>query len=137
MECDACLDDAGAFSGEHYYDLRFPLAWSVEHHISNLEALNLIIALKSLVPESLRCIEVVIKTDNIASAYSLTTGRTKDPAQGPGGILHPCLPNMGDCNSSLSLTHRCPEAVRTNVPNIVKSSVQTRLKALLDNGPKN
>ena len=79
IECDACLDGAGAFSSKQYYDLRFPLAWSVEHHISRLEALNLIIALKSLIPDSLRCTEIVIKTDNIASAYSLTTGRSKDP----------------------------------------------------------
>ena len=79
IECDACLDGAGAFSSTHYYDLRFPLAWSVDHHISRLEALNLIIALKSLIPESLRCTEIVIKTDNIASAFSLTSGRPKDP----------------------------------------------------------
>ena len=79
LECDACLEGGGGFSPTHYYSVRFPLEWMVKHHISRLEALNVIIAIKSLIPDDLHSTEVVIKTDNIAAAYSLTTGRAKDP----------------------------------------------------------
>ena len=73
------MEGGGAFSTLGYYNIRFPLQWAVDHHISRLEALNLIIALKSLIPEGTHCTEVVIKTDNIASAYSMTSGKARDP----------------------------------------------------------
>ena len=79
LECDACLEGGGGFSPTHFYSVRFPLRWVLEHHISRLEALNVVIALKSLIPDDLHCTEVVIKTDNIAAAYSLTTGKARDP----------------------------------------------------------
>ena len=79
IECDACLEGGGGFSPTHYYSVRFPLSWMVNHHISRLEALNVIIALKSLLTDDLRCTEILIITDNIAAAYSLTTGRARDP----------------------------------------------------------
>ena len=79
IECDACLEGGGGFSRDQYYSVRFPLEWILTHHISRLEALNIIIAVKSLIPDDLHSTEVVIKTDNIAAAYSLTTGKAKDP----------------------------------------------------------
>ena len=79
IKCDACLIGGGAFSSRGYYSLRFPLHWMTDHHISCLEALNFIIAVKSLIPPEANSIEVIVKTDNIASAYALTTGRACDP----------------------------------------------------------
>ena len=79
IECDACLEGGGGFSHTKYYSVRFPLQWIVDHHISRLEALNIIIAVKSLIADDLHSTEIVIKTDNIAAAYSLTSGKAKDP----------------------------------------------------------
>ena len=79
LECDACLEGGLGFSSTHSKSVRFPLEWIVRHHISQLEALNVIIALKSLIPDDLHSTEIVIRTDNIASAYSLTNGKAKDP----------------------------------------------------------
>ena len=77
--CDACLEGGGGYSPTHYYSTRFPLTWMVTHDISRLEALNIIIALKTLLPDNIHCIEVLIITDNIPAAFSLTTGRARDP----------------------------------------------------------
>ena len=79
IECEACLEGGGGFSDAAYYSVRFPLQWILDHHISRLEALNLIIAIKTLIPPDLVCAEVVVKTDNIATAFSLTTGKAHDP----------------------------------------------------------
>ena len=79
IECDACLEGGGGFSPTHYYSARFPLDWILKYHISRLEALNVIFALKSLIPDDLHFTEIIIKTDSIAAAYSLTNSRAKDP----------------------------------------------------------
>ena len=47
-----------------------------KHHISRLEALNIVICVKSLIP--LECVRVVVKTDNSASAHVLMSGKTDD-----------------------------------------------------------
>ena len=64
IECDACLErgegGGGAFSTTSYYSIRFPLQWVVDHHVSRLEALNLIIAIKTLIPSDLACTEVLV-----------------------------------------------------------------------------
>ena len=70
IECDACLEGGGG---------RILLTRLLQHPLSpsRLEALNLLMAIKTLVPPTLTCTEIVIKTDNIASAFSLTTGKSK------------------------------------------------------------
>ena len=54
LECDACLEGAGGFSALHYYSFRFPERDTENRHISQLEAINIVVALKSLVPPTLR-----------------------------------------------------------------------------------
>ena len=78
IECDACLQGSGGFSSTHYYHAQFTSTHTARYHISQLEALNIVQALKSLTPHHLTNARVVVHTDNIAAMYALNTGRTKD-----------------------------------------------------------
>lgn len=91
IECDACLSGGGGFSQSMYYATSFPCAWQERYHISQIEALNALIAFKTLVPPSLTNHIIVIKTDNSASASVLVTGRTHDP------ILAACSRQLAMC----------------------------------------
>ena len=79
IECDACLVGAGGFSNSHFYEVMFPTHLTATMHISQLEALNVVLALKTLLPPLLTSTRVLVKTDNIAAMYALSTGRTRDP----------------------------------------------------------
>lgn len=79
IQCDACLTGGGGFSADQYYNISFPRGWQSRYHISQLEALNALIAVKTLIPGDLEGHRVVVKTDNAASASVLVTGRSHDP----------------------------------------------------------
>ena len=79
LECDACLRGGGGFSSAGYYSFRFPKKLADPHHISRLEAVNVIVAVYTLVPDDLTAARLVIKTDNSATAHVLSSGRTRDP----------------------------------------------------------
>lgn len=84
IECDASLLGGGGNSAEGYYKWKF----SQQHikkfrAIHELEALNLLVAFKTLAPlHHPRRLTVVLLTDNLASSYALMTRRTKDPTLG-------------------------------------------------------
>lgn len=49
------------------------------HHIHHLEAINLIVAYRTLMPKwDTRGARIVMITDNMASSLALTTGKTRD-----------------------------------------------------------
>lgn len=81
VECDACLTGAGGNSTTHCYSWEF----TDEHRaryttIHQLEALNILVALRTLAPHlSLQNRGLLIYTDNISSNFAITTGRTRDP----------------------------------------------------------
>ena len=79
IQCDACLGGGGGFSPTGFYDCVFPKKISEEHHISRLEAVNVVIALKTLIPPGMTATRVIVITDNSATAHVLTSGRTRDP----------------------------------------------------------
>lgn len=80
IECDACLTGAGGHSSTHYYTWQY----SPGHHdkyqaIHKLEAINLLVAYKTLAPENDSTkLHIQIYTDNISSAFAIMSGRTKD-----------------------------------------------------------
>ena len=78
IECDACMEGAGGFSESQYYSFRFPQGELESRHISQLEATNIVVAVKTLVPASMVHHKIVVTTDNTASVFALTMGRTKD-----------------------------------------------------------
>ena len=79
IQCDACLEGGGGFSATEFYSIRFPTHMAEQHHISRIEAMNIVLAVKTLVPAEMRATEIIITTDNSAAMYSLNTGRTRDP----------------------------------------------------------
>ena len=79
IQCDACLEGGGGFSPVSYYSARYPPGLADQRHISQIEALNIVVAVKSLVPHDMRCFEIVITTDNSAAMHTLNTGKTRDP----------------------------------------------------------
>lgn len=81
IECDACLTGAGGNSDYGYYIWNFPpehtRRFKAIHH---LEALNILVALRTLTPQrQLNGKGILIYTDNMASSFALTTRKTRDP----------------------------------------------------------
>ena len=79
LECDACPQGGGGFSDTSFYQVVFPDAYKNTYNISQIEALNLVLALKTLIPEDLTNARILVKTDNTGAKCALTTGRTRDP----------------------------------------------------------
>ena len=79
IECDACPVGAGGCSDTACYDFLFPENYRQQYHISQLEAINAVMAIKSLTPLDFTAGRILVKTDNSGSMYALSTGRTKDP----------------------------------------------------------
>ena len=80
IECDASLSGAGAFAPSNYYGIVYDqdlLAHNL--HITQLEALNLVPALKMLILEKTRDFTIIVNTDNAASQQVLEAGRGRDP----------------------------------------------------------
>lgn len=102
IECDACLHGGGGFSETRFYDIRFPKHWAERYHIVQLEAINIIIAVKTLLPESSQGLCLRITTDNIASASVLSTGRTTDE------VLAACSREL----ALIAITHQLELVVR-------------------------
>lgn len=84
IECDACLTGGGANSATCFYKWRFSKRLLRRfNNIHALEALNLLVAYKTLAPSSHHTkLTVILLTDNIASSYALSSGKTKDPDLG-------------------------------------------------------
>ena len=82
IECDACITCAGGFSPTDYYSCPFPSDYASNFHITQLEAINLVLAIKTLVPKNTRNMRICVKTDNMGSKFALSTGKTKDPILG-------------------------------------------------------
>lgn len=84
MECDSSLEGGGGNSDTYFYKWNYPKSHIDKYpSIHMLEAINLLIAYRTLCPQSGtagKC--VVIATDNLASHFALTTGWTKDPVLG-------------------------------------------------------
>ena len=78
IECDACLEGAGGFSNTNYYSFRFSSREAENRHISQLEAINIVAAVKTLTPLTLKNHQVRVTTDDSASMYALNSGRTRD-----------------------------------------------------------
>lgn len=84
IECDSSLVGGGGNSDCSFYKWKYPSAHIEKYpSIHMLEAINLLVAYRTLCPRGTtagKCI--VIATDNLASHYALSSGRTKDPVLG-------------------------------------------------------
>lgn len=84
IECDACLAGAGGNSTRHYYQWTFTKEFLQKYNvIHHLEAINIIVALRTLCPEGPpKGQGIMIFTDNMSSSLALMTGSTKDQVLG-------------------------------------------------------
>lgn len=81
IECDSSLTAGGGNSDGYYYAWKYTKAHIEKHpHIHQLEAINILISYITLAKVgNISPANVTIWTDNMASSYALSTGRTKDP----------------------------------------------------------
>ena len=79
LECDSSLTGAGAFSPTHYYMEEYSEGYLTQvSNIVHLEALNVIQALKALLPPSPQNFSIVVSTDNLATQQVLSSGTGRD-----------------------------------------------------------
>ena len=78
--CDSSDTGGGGHSATQYYSLPYTQAHLKKYpHTHQREAVNLLVAYRSLKPSCTTGLKVVVHTDNLSSKYALQTGRTKDP----------------------------------------------------------
>lgn len=79
--CDSSLRAGGGHSSTHYYTLPYTAQHCKKYtNSTQLEAVNLVVAYRTLLPRCTAGMKVVIYTDNMSSASALSTGRTRDSA---------------------------------------------------------
>ena len=75
---DSCLRGAGASDGKKYYEHVFTKAHAAAHHITQLEALNCLAAVRLFVLEEHADGTAEIMCDNRATVDAFTSGRARD-----------------------------------------------------------
>ena len=79
IECDSCLTWGGAFTTYRCYCEAYTAAFMATFPaIHELEAVNLLVAIRHLVPTNLAGIVLLVNTDNAASAAALSSGGAVD-----------------------------------------------------------
>lgn len=80
IECDSSLEAGGGHDDTNCYHWRYTCAHVKKYSsIHELEAINIVVAYKTLTSNIAGLpFRVIIKTDNISSAYVLQNGRTRD-----------------------------------------------------------
>lgn len=80
IECDSSLSGGGGVAQAFCYTWKYTRAHvSTYNNIHELEAINTVVAFRTLAPKiASQGYKVIISTDNSSSAFALETGRTKD-----------------------------------------------------------
>lgn len=81
IECDSSLYGGGGVALQYCYSWVYPIHHTDKYHlIHHLEALNLLVAYRTLANKIYRQgAAIIIATDNEGSSFALQTGGTKDP----------------------------------------------------------
>ena len=80
IECDSSLLGGGAYSDTHYYSVVYSdSVRKASVPIAQLEAMNLVTALKHLMPDKPEKFLILVNTDNSASQAVLESGTGRDP----------------------------------------------------------
>lgn len=79
ISADSCLTGGGATDMTRYYHLIYSRAIASNHHINTLEAMNCLVALRTLVSARDRNSVIELCCDNAATISALAFGRAKDP----------------------------------------------------------
>lgn len=79
IDCDSSEVGGGGNSNSHYYHLTYDRQHIKAYKpICKLEAVNLLIAYRSLIPPKSAGLKIIIYTDNLGSQQALESGRTHD-----------------------------------------------------------
>ena len=78
IEADSCLKGGGAVCGTQCYSYAYPEEMSAAHHISQLEAMNCLAAIRVMINPLLKGKLVEIHCDNSAAVSIYHTGRGRD-----------------------------------------------------------
>lgn len=111
IECDSSLTGGGGNTNIAYYSWKYSQDHTQKYTaIHQLEAVNLLVAYRTLSPPTGtqgQCIVMV--TDNISSAYALSTGRTRD------SVLAACARELwleaARADHDIKIIHRCGELI--------------------------
>lgn len=76
---DSCLTAGGATDFHSYYEFVYPSKVASSYHISVLEALNCLIALRMLLTDADNHSTIQLCCDNMATVQIFSTGRARDP----------------------------------------------------------
>lgn len=76
---DSCLSAGGATDFDRCYTLVYPKRVADSYHITILEALNCLVALRLLLTDADNNTTVSLACDNQSTVFSLTSGRARDP----------------------------------------------------------
>lgn len=76
---DSCLTGGGATDMTRCYSMVYSEAVAATHHISLLEALNCLVALRTLVSSKDRSTVIELQCNNSAKVHALRLGRACDP----------------------------------------------------------
>lgn len=76
---DSCLTGAGATDLVSFYTLIYPPRISDAFHITILEALNCLVALRRLLSDADNGSTIRLCCDNLSTVFCLTTGKARDP----------------------------------------------------------
>ena len=123
---DSSLRGAGATDGAAYYTYDYPSAVAAAHHITQLEALNVLAAVRTFVNKSHAAGIVQIHGDNMASMSAYTSGRARD------SVLAACCRAMwfhaAETHTKLEFTHLPGESMV--LPDALsRSSFDPRMRA--------
>lgn len=76
---DSCLTGGGSTDGLRAYKLVYSPAFGAAHHISTLEAINCLVAMRTLLNSSDRDTTVEVQCDSECAISALAFGRARDP----------------------------------------------------------
>lgn len=76
---DSCLTGGGGTDMSRAYELVYTEAFATAHHISTLEAINCLVAMRTLLNSSDRDSTVEIQCDSESAISALAFGRARDP----------------------------------------------------------
>ena len=76
---DSSLQGGGATDGKRYYAYKYPPGVASTHHITQLEAVNVLAAVRALVADEHAGGVIEVYCDNSAAASSYSSGRARDP----------------------------------------------------------
>ena len=100
---DACLQGAGASDALEYYEHVFTPDQTANHHITQLEALNCLAAVRTFVAPAHAGGDIQVFCDNQPAVDALTSGRARDP------VLAACARAMwyhaATTDTNISFTH--------------------------------